>query len=96
MLELMNTKKIPVQRQELLFMLKEKNVDYRTLLKMKNHIFDRFPSDYEITEEDWKRESARFMHIHDEAVQEQLLKDICVSYKPILILIHLFPILDWW
>ena len=82
MLELMNSKKIPEKRQKLLFNLMEQKVDYRTLLKMKNHIFDRYPADHEITYDEWKKESARFMHIHDDKVEAELLEDICVSYSP--------------
>ena len=69
MIELMNTKKVSASRQKLLFNLMEHRVDYRTLLKMKNHIFDRFSPEHEITEQEWKKESARFMHIHSESVE---------------------------
>ena len=69
MIELMNTKKVAASRQKLLFNLMEHRVDYRTLLKMKNHIFDRFSPEHEITEQEWKKESARFMHIHSESVE---------------------------
>ncbi len=61
--------------------LMEGKVDYRTLLKMKNHIFDRYPADHEITREEWKKESGRFMHIHTNKVEEELLEDICVGGK---------------
>jgi len=81
MLELMNSKKIPEKRQRLLFNLMEQKVDYRTLLKMKNHIFDRYPAELEISHDQWKKESARFMHIHDPKVEEELLEDICVDGK---------------
>ena len=89
MLELMNSKNISEERRGLLFTLKEKKVDYRTLLKMKNHVFDSFPADHEISVEEWKAESARFLHIHDEKVQEQLLADISVSYNNSFFLISL-------
>ena len=59
----------------------EQKVDYRTLLKMKNHIFDRYTADQEISKEQWKKESARFMHIHNDKVEAELLEDICVDDK---------------
>ena len=48
---------------------------------MKNHIFDRFPAEHEITCDEWKKESARFMHIHKGEVEDELLEDICVDGK---------------
>ena len=81
MLELMNTKKVSPARQKLLFNLMEQRVDYRTLLKMKNHIFDRFSPEHEITEQEWKKESARFMHIHSDSVEQELLAEITVDGK---------------
>ena len=81
MLELMGSKKIPEKRQKLLLSFMEQKVDYRTLLKMKNHIFDRFAPEHEITGDEWKKESARFMHIHNDKVEEELMEDICVNGK---------------
>lgn len=81
MIEIMNAKKVSASRRALLFNLMEHTVDYRTLLKMKNHIFDRFLPDHEITEAEWKKESARFMHIHPEVVEKELLAEICVDGK---------------
>ena len=69
MIEILNSKKVPGSRKALLFNLMDQGVDYRTLLKMKNHIFDRFSPEHEITEAEWKKESARFMHIHPEGVE---------------------------
>lgn len=81
MLELMNTKGVSASRQKLLFNLMDQRVDYRTLLKMKNHIFDRFSPEHEITEQEWKKESARFMHIHNDSVEQELLCEICEDGK---------------
>eukprot|EP00356_Strombidium_inclinatum_P007020 CAMPEP_0170510218 /NCGR_PEP_ID=MMETSP0208-20121228/65650_1 /TAXON_ID=197538 /ORGANISM="Strombidium inclinatum, Strain S3" /LENGTH=273 /DNA_ID=CAMNT_0010793667 /DNA_START=959 /DNA_END=1780 /DNA_ORIENTATION=+ len=43
---------------------------------MKNHIFDHYPSNRDITLEEWKQESHRFMHIYPSDVEDRLLETI--------------------
>lgn len=54
--QMIDTKEMPESRQKLLLMFIEKKVDHRTLLKMKQDIFDKFSASTEITVDEWKAE----------------------------------------
>ena len=53
---MIDTKEMSESRQKLLLMFIEKKVDHRTLLKMKQDIFDKFSASTEITVDEWKAE----------------------------------------
>lgn len=54
--QMIDTKEMPESRQKLLLMFIEKKVDHRTLLKMKQDIFDKFSASTEITIDEWRAE----------------------------------------
>lgn len=54
--QMIDTKEMSESRQKLLLMFIEKKVDHRTLLKMKQDIFDKFSASTEITVDEWKAE----------------------------------------
>ena len=54
--QMIDTKEMPESRQKLLLTFIEKKVDHRTLLKMKQDIFDKFSASTEITVDEWKAE----------------------------------------
>ena len=54
--QLIDTKEMSEARQKLLLLFIEKKVDHRTLLKMKQDIFDKFSTSTEITVDEWKAE----------------------------------------
>ena len=54
--QMIDTKEMPESRQKLLLIFIEKKVDHRTLLKMKQDIFDKFSASTEITVDEWKAE----------------------------------------
>jgi hypothetical protein len=47
---------MPESRQKLLLLFMEKKVDHRTLLKMKQDIFDKYQTSTEISVDEWKVE----------------------------------------
>jgi hypothetical protein len=51
----------------------EKGIDYRTLYKMKDFIYNKYPKDEYLPLDVWKNESKRFMHIFSEDIEEILL-----------------------
>jgi len=74
--QILDTNKVPESTLKLLVRFIEEKIDFRALTKMKNHIFDKFPSSRDITMEEWKQESHRFLHIYPDDVEDRLLEAI--------------------
>jgi hypothetical protein len=62
-------------------MFLQKNVDIRTLVNMKDTIFDKYPNSHEITCDEWKKESKKFFLNFPEELEEKLLEDISTGDK---------------
>ena len=60
-------------------------VDYRTLTKMKQHLFDKFDGDQDIPVEDFKKESVRFLHVVPAEIEEKIIADISTDESQQLI-----------
>lgn len=73
-----DTKNIPLSRQKLLVELIERKIDFRTLNKMKTHMFDTFP-DQDITVEEWKKESSKYFKGVPEDIQEKLIHELSLD-----------------
>ena len=79
--DIMDAKKVPPERKKLLLNMWQNKVDYRALCKLKTYIFDKCGTEKEISCDEWKLYSKRFMHIFTEEIEDQMLEDISIEGK---------------
>ena len=77
--QVINNKNITDHRLKLLVQLLTSKVDYRTLSRMKQHLFDKFEGDRDIPVEDFKEESLRFLHVLPPEIEEKIIGEIAAD-----------------
>lgn len=90
----LDTKDLAESRMRLLIRFLEEKIDYRTLTKMRNHFYDKFPKNREITLEEWKAESHKYLHIYPKDIEEKLLLEITSNNGQTILKEELSDLLD--
>lgn len=83
--KVIDKKNLPDQRLQLLIQLLSCKVDYRTLNRMKQHLFDQCPGDQDIPVEEFKKESERFTHVLPTEIVDKIIADIATDESKQLI-----------
>jgi Ca2+-binding EF-hand superfamily protein len=88
-----NIKNVPSSRQKLLIELIEAKVDHRTLINLKSQLFDSFPTG-NITMDDWRKESARYLRGISDDLLEKLIDELKTEDGEMIDRVQLVEFLD--